>query len=143
MNKDKPMSGFVATVFGAVLYFSLGATIALASDGSPVADAVPTVNNVLIQLAKGVGVGAILAFLFENFSWFQNISGKARWWIIFGSSVILPLLAQIGLQLVPTETWATIEPYWESVAFGFVTWAGSQVVHKLANRSSSPSSCCK
>ena len=72
-------------------------------------------------------------FLFERFKWFQNLSSDAKWWVIFGLSLGLPLLAQVLLQFVPADVWAMLEPYWRALASGFLTWAGSQAAH-LANK---------
>ena len=90
---------------------------------------VPGLVEVLGMLASGIGVGAVLAFLFEHFGWFQNLSGHGRWWLVFGVSLGLPLLAQVALQLVPAEVWVALQPYWKALASGFLAWAGSQVAH--------------
>lgn len=90
---------------------------------------VPGLVEVLKLLAGGVGVGAVIAFLFERFRFFQDLTGEARWWVIFGCSVGLPVLAQVGLEFVPGGVWAQLEPYWRALAAGFLTWAGSQVAH--------------
>jgi len=93
------------------------------------APVVPSLVEVLAMLAQGLGTGAILAFLFENFGWFQRLEGQAKWWFVFGVSIVLPLLAQVALQFVPAEVWAMLEPYWKALALGFLSWAGSQVAH--------------
>lgn len=96
-------------------------------------DGVPGLVEVVTMLASGVGVGAVLAFLFEHFSFFQQLSAEAKWWLVFGASLGLPLVAVAALQFVPVEAWAMLQPYWQAVAAGFVTWAGSQVVHRVFN----------
>jgi len=100
----------------------------LAEDGAPV---VPSLPSVLAMLASGVGVGAVLAFMFEKIEWFQSLPSNARWWVILGLSIGLPVAAQAALQFVPAQIWAAIEPYWKAVATGFLIWAGSQLAHKL------------
>lgn len=97
----------------------------------PIPTEVPPLPNVIAKLATGFGVGAILSFLFRQFAWFKNLSTKVKWWIVFLTSVLLPLFAQIALQFVPAEVWVALEPYWQSIALGFLTWIGSQVVHLL------------
>ncbi len=94
---------------------------------------VPGLVEIVTMLASGVGVGAVLAFLFEHFSFFQQLSPDAKWWLVFGASLGLPLVAEVALQFVPAEVWAVLQPYWQAVALGFVTWAGSQVAHKAFN----------
>ena len=100
------------------------------------APVVPSLVEVLAMLAQGLGTGAILAFLFENFGWFQRLEGQAKWWFVFGVSIVLPLLAQVALQFAPAEVWAMLEPYWKALALGFLSWAGSQVAHMWQKRSS-------
>jgi len=92
---------------------------------------VPSLVEALTLLAQGLGTGAVLAFLFERFKWFQNQTPTFRWWFIFGMSLGLPLLAQVALQFVPENVWAVLEPYWRALALGFVSWAGAQGAHLL------------
>ena len=94
---------------------------------------VPGLIEVIKLLASGVGVGAVLAFLFEKFGFFKNLDSSTKWWVVFLTSVALPVLAQVALQFVPAEIWATLQPYWYSLAAGFLAWAGSQVAHRFVN----------
>lgn len=120
---------FVAVVVLVLALLCVGPV--LAADGSP--PVVPSLPDVLAMLASGVGVGAVLAFLFEKIPWFQRLSPSARWWVILGMSIGLPVAATVALQFVPTQTWAVIEPYWKALATGFLIWAGSQLAHKYVN----------
>ncbi len=95
---------------------------------------IPGLIDVLVLLANATAVGPVIAFLFERLPWFQNISSKARFWVIFGISLGLPLAAQLLLQFVPPEVWAVLEPYWRALAAGFVLWSASQVAHRLDTR---------
>ena len=95
---------------------------------------VPGLIEVIKLLASGIGVGAVLAFLFEKFEFFKGMDSSAKWWLVFLTSVTLPVLAQVALQFVPTEIWATLQPYWYSLAAGFLAWAGSQVAHRFVNK---------
>ena len=90
--------------------------------------------DALKLLAQGVGVGAVISFLFERFKWFHSLTSNQRWWMIFGLSLGLPMLATLALQVIPLETWAMLEPYWRALAAGFVGWAGSQVAHRVVRR---------
>ena len=95
---------------------------------------IPGLTDVLALIVRGIGAGAVLAFLFEHFDWFQRLVPKARWWLIFGASLGLPLIATLLLQFVPASVWLLLEPYWRALAAGFLTWAGSQVAHKLVTQ---------
>ncbi len=92
---------------------------------------IPGLVEVLKMLTAGVGVGAVISFLFEKITFFQNLSSQAKWWVVFGLSLGLPLAAQVALQFVPPDVWAMLEPYWQALAAGFLVWVGSQVVHKV------------
>lgn len=89
----------------------------------------PGLVEVLRMLAQGIGVGAVTAFLFEKFKWFQAMGTETKWWTILGISMGLPILAEVALQFVPVDVWALLEPYWMAIASGFLAWAGSQGVH--------------
>ena len=90
---------------------------------------IPNLVTVLTMLATGVGVGAVLAFLFEKIVWFQNMEPKIKWWVVLVLSIGLPIVARLLIQLVPADVWALLEPYWQSIAAGFLIWAGSQAWH--------------
>jgi len=94
---------------------------------------VPGLIEVVQLLAAGV-VGGVIAFLFERFKWFQNLTGEVRFWVIFGFSVGLPLLAQVALQFVPGDVWVVLEPYWRSIALGFMGFVATQIAHKWVNK---------
>ena len=89
-------------------------------------------------LAKAAGVGVVLSFLFESApfisTWFQKLDSKVKWWIIFVLSLVIPLCAQLVVQLVPPEVIAALEPYWQALAFGFLAWSGSQGTNILFNK---------
>ena len=95
---------------------------------------VPGLVEVLKLLAGGIGVGAVLAFLFENLKFFKKLESNTKWWVVFVTSLGLPVGAQVALQFVPPEGGAMLEPYWYSLAAGFLAWAGSQVAHRFVNR---------
>ena len=129
--------GYLLVVLMVTLLLIAIPSVALAA---PLAqEEIPTLPNVFELLAQGVGVGAVLAFLFERFKWFQALSGENRWWVVFGFSLGLPLLAQLLLQFVPPDAWAVIEPYWHALAAGFLAWAASQGAHLLQKSTSTRS----
>lgn len=90
---------------------------------------VPTLLDAVRLLAAGA-TGGIIAFLFERMKWFDKMSSNAKWWVTFGLMVGLPVLAQAAITYVPTHVWAALQPFWNSLALGFVTWLGSQLTHK-------------
>ena len=81
--------------------------------------------------AGGAILGGIIAFLFERFQWFQNLTGEARFWTIGAISVGLPVVATALILYVPADVWVTLEPFWKAVFAGGTIWLGSQIVHKL------------
>lgn len=107
--------------------------------GSPLQESapqVPTLLETLNGLSQAVGVGVVLSFLFERISLFQNLSSEAKWWTVLGLSLALPIFAQLALQLIPIDVWAILQPYWNSLATGFVAWSSSQVVYSAFIRKS-------
>ena len=97
---------------------------------------VPGLVEILTMLAGGIGVGAVVSFLLEKTGLFQRLSSTAKWWVVLGLNLGLPLVAVLALQLVPPHVWVALEPYWKALAMGFLGWAGSQVVHKVFNQRS-------
>lgn len=122
------MKRFMVCVLIAAL--ALVAAPVMAQEGGEVTE-VPALVDVLAMLAQGVGVGFVLAFLFEKPGWFAGLDSNIKWWVVFGASIGLPIAAQLLLAVVPAETWALIEPYWHSLAYGFLSWAGTQVAYKM------------
>lgn len=113
----------------------LSAGIALAQGADPpMPPIVPALTNVLAMLASGVGVGAVIAFLFEKVGWFQGLSPSAKWWVILVLSIGLPVLSTAALQFIPADIWIKIDPYWKAIATGFLIWAGSQAFHLYSRR---------
>jgi hypothetical protein len=92
---------------------------------------IPGLVEVLGMLANGIGVGAVIAFLFEKMGWFQKLPTDVKWWLVLALCMSLPVASTALLQFVPAETWAVIEPYWHALATGFLIWAGSQAAHKF------------
>lgn len=97
--------------------------------GEPPLPNVPSLVQVVEMLAVGLGGGAILSFLFEHFTWFGNLPSSAKFWLVFGVTVGLPLLARVLLQVIPADVWAVLEPYWRALALGFLAWLASQVAY--------------
>jgi hypothetical protein len=118
-----------------VVVLSAGIALAQGAD-PPLPPVVPALTDVLAMLASGVGVGAVIAFLFEKIAWFQGLSPSAKWWTILVLSIGLPVVATVALQFIPPDVWVKVEPYWRAVATGFLIWAGSQAFHLYSRRAS-------
>jgi hypothetical protein len=123
----------LAACVGPPLFESPLSPSAVIDEPAPPAGEVPTLKGAFAIIAAGA-VGGIIAFLFERFKWFQNLQGDARFWVVFGLSVGLPVLAQVALQYVPDEVWSFLEPYWQSIALGFLAFLGSQAAHLVDQR---------
>jgi len=95
---------------------------------------VPTLVEFLTRVAGGGLAGVIVAFLLEHVKPFQRLDSEAKKWIVLGIHIALPMAAAAALQFVPSETWATLEPYWRALALGFVAWMGSQAAHVYDKR---------
>ena len=110
----------------------LSAGIAMAQGTEPPAPPqLPTLVGFLQMLASGVIVGPAIAFLFERFKWFQNLSSDGRFWVVLALSLGLPMLGTVLLQFVPADVWVKLEPFWATLATGVMIWVGSQIAHRL------------
>ena len=109
---------------------ALAALPVLAAPGGEPAGQVPSLLEMLGLLAQGVGTGFVLAFLFERSGRFAGLASETKWRIVFATSLALPVVAQLLLDVVPVTIVAVLDPYWRALAAGFLGWAGSQVAFK-------------
>lgn len=134
MLQSGKLARLVILVFVLVALFAIvPAASACPEVGAPVAqDPAPgtpqDLVTVLTNMARSVGVGVVISFLFKKPGWFQHLADEVKWWIIFGISIGLPPLAQLLIDLVPSHLWQILNPYWLALSFGFITWAASQAV---------------
>lgn len=89
---------------------------------------------VLTNLTKAVGVGVVVSFLLKNPGWFKGMPKKTKWWLVFGLSIGLPIVAQLLLDFIPPQIWEVLNPYWKSLSMGLVGWAASQVAYEKVVR---------
>lgn len=88
--------------------------------------------DMLAAIATGGSVlGVIISFLFEQFSWFQALTGKARFWTIGALSIGLPVAATALILYVPASVWDALKPFWMAAFAGGTTWLSSQLAHRL------------
>lgn len=120
----KRMGLFLLVV--AALLLSAGPV--LAQDETP--PVVQPLQTTLDLLAQGIGVGFVIAFLAEKVKAFQALQPGQKSAVILGVSVGLPVVARLALQFIPPNVWSVVEPYWQSVAIGFLGWAGSQLAYQ-------------
>lgn len=90
---------------------------------------VPNLVEFLKMIAGGGFVGVIVAFLLEKIPAFQALKSEVKKWVVMAMFIVLPVASTALLENVPPEIWALLEPYWGSLALGFVSWVGSQIAH--------------
>jgi hypothetical protein len=113
-----------------VVLLSAGIALAQGAD-PPTPPQIPSLVEFLKLLASGVIVGPFIAFLFERFLWFQNLSSDGRFWVVLALSLGMPLLGTALLQFVPADVWVKLEPYWVAIATGAMIFVGSQLAHRF------------
>lgn len=95
---------------------------------------VPTLIDALRLLGTTVGAGMVISFLLTRVAWFVALTGDKRFWIVLGLSQIVPLAATLVVQLVPAATLMALEPYWQSLAAGFIVFIGTQAQYLLQKK---------
>ncbi len=135
-NKCLVLSIALISLAALLLVSVVAAAPAAQAAEPPAPPQLSTLVGFLQMLAGGSIVGAAIAFLFERFQWFQNLTGNARFWTILVLSVGLPVVAQVLLQLVPADVWVKLEPYWHALLIGLTGWVGSQLAHRLQRQPS-------
>jgi len=91
---------------------------------------IPNLTDILVLLANGAGIGSVVAFLLEHVGAFQRLAPETKRWVVLAICLVVPVIARVALQFVPPSAWAVIEPYWQSLAAGFLVWLGSQVTYR-------------
>jgi len=97
-------------------------------------DQVPTLIEFVRDVAAGAWAPLLISFLLEHVAWFQKLNTEAKKWTVPVIFVVLPVVGQIALQYVPAEVWTALEPFWNSLAMGFVGYVGSQLAHSFQKR---------
>lgn len=95
---------------------------------------IPTLMDALRLLGTTVGAGMVISFLLTRVEWFKALTGERRFWIVLGLSMLIPFAATLVTQLVPAAALIALEPYWQSLAAGFIVFIGSQAQHWLQNQ---------
>ena len=126
MSRSTRLALIVAGIV-AILLTTMGSTASAAAPEAAQASLFTTLD----AMATAAGVGAVIAFLFERFAWFQALSGEGRSAVIIGLCIGLPLIARLLIEFLPAQVWEVAEPYWQTIAAGFLVWASSQAAHKL------------
>lgn len=91
-----------------------------------------TLTDVLAWLT-GPAAGSFLvvawfaSWYFEKKTWFQNLAGETRAFIIVALAALLGIGAQV-LAGFP-DVVALITPYFQPVMYALVAWLGTQVAH--------------
>jgi len=95
---------------------------------------IPTLIDALRLLGTTVGAGMVISFLLTRVEWFKALTGEKRFWIVLGLSMLIPFAATLVTQLVPAAALIALEPYWQSLAAGFIVFIGSQAQYFLQNQ---------
>lgn len=75
-------------------------------------------SEFLVYLS-GVGVIAVVSFLFEDWAWYQSLIGKTKQLVFFGACVVVALGAQAINTFVSPVILEQIAPWFATVAVIF------------------------
>jgi len=95
---------------------------------------VPTLIEFLRNVAAGAWAPVVIAFLLEHVQVFQRLQAEAKKWLVLVLCLAFPLAAQALLQFVPAAVWVQLEPFWNALALGFISWLGTQAAHEYDKR---------
>lgn len=76
-----------------------------------------TINDFLVYLT-GIGVVAVISWLFEGWNWYQNLQGRTKQIVFFLACVVVAICAQLVIVFVSPAILAILSPY-----FMIVAWA--------------------
>lgn len=88
-----------------------------------------TINDFLVYLT-GVGVVAVISWLFEDWKWYQALVGKTKQLVFFLACVLVAVGAQLVIVFVPQAILSQIAPYFAIVAAIFANVFFGSGFHK-------------
>lgn len=84
--------------------------------------------GVITWVAAGPGsmwiLGKVTSYLAENFVFWQKLPSVAKFWIMIGAAILVPILAQLVLKY-PSQI-ALVAPWFSIGISGLLFWLGSQ-----------------
>jgi len=90
-----------------------------------------TFKDFLSLIGSPVFIGVILSVVLVRWAWFVNLSNKAKFWIVGGVSILLPILSRALTLYLPAGMVDFIEQWFPTVVIGMGIWMSSQVWNKL------------
>jgi len=90
-----------------------------------------TFKDFLSLIGSPVFIGVILSVILVRWAWFVNLSNKAKFWIVGGVSIFLPILSRALTLYLPVGVVDFIEQWFPTVVIGMGIWMSSQVWNKL------------
>lgn len=78
-----------------------------------------TLSNVLVYLS-GVGVVAVVSWLFEEWAWYQSLIGRTKQLVFFGACLIIAFAAMAVNTYVDPAVLEQIAPWFATAAAIFV-----------------------
>ena len=78
-----------------------------------------TLSNVLVYLS-GVGVVAVVSWLFEEWAWYQSLIGRTKQLVFFGACLVIAFAAMAVNTYVDPAVLEQIAPWFATAAAIFV-----------------------
>jgi hypothetical protein len=64
----------------------------------------------------GVGVVAVISWLFEDFVWFQALTGKIKQVVFFAACAVVAIAAQLSIVYIPADVITAVAPYFATLS---------------------------
>lgn len=84
-----------------------------------------------LTYASGVGVVAIVSFIFERMSWYQNLESSVKEYVFFGACVVTALGAFAIKTYVPVEMLEQAAPWFGIIGSIFAYQFLGNAYHKI------------
>lgn len=88
-------------------------------------------EDFLLWLVASGGSIAVVSWVFERLKWFQDQPSTTKDYIIFLASIVVGILAQLGLTYLPKEVIEVLTPYFAVVYSIFGTVFLAKGFHKV------------
>jgi len=90
-----------------------------------------TFKDFLTLIGSPVFIGVIISFVLVRWAWFVNLTSKAKFWLVGGISIVLPIASRALTLYLPTGVVDFIEQWYPALVVGMGIWMSSQVWNKL------------
>jgi len=78
-----------------------------------------TLDNFLLWIVNSGGGAAVVSYVLEKLTWYQNQKPENKQYIFFGFTILITILGYLGITYIPAEYIKMATPYFAMVYTSF------------------------